>query len=224
MGDNEDKAVVLFREGGPYDKNDKRSLYNIMPKECRRVLDSMPVSFLTMDEPHLESLLKPTPYLNQLRRAFWQEYDMAQNTVTTMTLKGIQANIGTNSPSILLREYLSDPKTLAWVLIPPTHYDNLLEEALNRGMRRLQQILDMPLTHPDGSVDHKAAEIVLKAVAFLDMRKNGLPTQRVLQDVRQVSVSVTSGDAKKMGMLPRAEELDKKIQMLEERLKLEHVE
>lgn len=221
MEEDEGKQLRLFSEGGPYDKNDKRSLYNIMPRECRRALDEMPVAYLTMDEAHLENIVKPTPYMNHLRRAFWQEYDMAQNTVTSMTLRGIQANIGTNSPSILLREYLTDAKVLAWVLIPPTHYDNLLEEALNRGMRRLQQILDIPLTHPDGSPDHKAAEIILKAVAFLDIRKNGMPTQRTIQDVRQVSVNVTQADAKKLGMLPRSEELDKKIKMLEEKLALE---
>jgi hypothetical protein len=219
--ENDDWELKIFRDGGPYDRKDPRSLYNIMPKECRPVLDNMPITLLTMDEPHLEAAIKPTPYLNHLRRAFWMEYDMAQNTVTNMSLSGIQKCLGNNSPSILLREYLLSEKSLAWVLIPPTHYDSLIEEALNRGMRRLNQILDMPMVHPDGSTDHKAAEIILKAVAFLDIRKNGMPTQNITQDVRQLSVSVTSSEAKKLGMLPRSEELDLKIKKLEERLKLE---
>lgn len=216
------KELKLFHQGGPYDKQDKRSLYNVMPRECRNTLDDMPVSFLTMDESHLEGLIKPTPYLNQLRSAFWQEYDAAQNTLTLMTLKGIQGFIGSGSPSILLREYLTDEKTLAWVLIPPTHYDALVDEALSRGMRRIQQIIDLPMITPSGEIDHASINLIMKAVAFLDIRKNGMPTQHTTTDIRQLSVNLTKKDVKSLGLATRSDELDLKIKQLEEKLKLEH--
>jgi hypothetical protein len=216
------KELRLFHENGPYNKKDPRSLYNIMPKECRNVLDEMPLSFLTMDESHLEGLIKPTPYLNQLRIAFWQEYDTAQNTLTSMTMRGIQSHMGSGSPSILMRDYMTDEKTLAWVLIPPTHYDALVDEALSRGMRRIQQIIDLPMMKPDGTIDHASVALVMKAVAFLDIRKHGMPTQHTTQDIRQLSVNLTKKDVKALGLSNRSEELDFKIKALEEKLKVEH--
>lgn len=210
----------LFKEGGPYDKNNNRSLYSIMPKEARRVFEEMPISLLTMDESHLEPIVKPTPYMNQLRTAFWQEYDAAQSSDTNMTLKGIQTYMGSSSPSILLREYVGDAKCLAWILIPPVHYDSLVDEALARGLRRIQQIIDLPMMKPDGEIDHKAIELVMKATAFLDMRRNGMPTQK--QEIKQLNVNVTRADMRKLGSHTRPEELDRQILELERKLELAH--
>lgn len=212
----------LFHAGGPYDKNDKRSLYNIMPLICRKTVDEMPVSLLTMDEVHLEHSVRPTPYLNQLRTAFWQEYDAAQNSLTAMTVQGIQSHMGSKSPSMLLKEHLTQFKSLAWILVPPTHYDSLIDEALNRGMRRLQQILDLPMHKSDGEIDHKAIELIMKATAFLDIRKNGMPTQRTIQEVKQMNVHLTSRDVKSLGIHTRSDELDMKLRELEEKLKVEY--
>jgi len=196
-------------------------LYNIMPRECRETFDDMPLSLLTMDETHLEPIVRPTPFLNQVRTAFWQEYDAAQNSLTNMTFRGIQGFIGKGSPSILLREHLTMPNSLAWVLIPPTHYDSLVDEALARGLRRLQQIIDLPMQSDDGRIDHKAIELIMKAVAFLDIRKNGMPTQRTVQEIKQMSVNLTSKDVKALGLHAKSSEIDLKLKELEERLRLE---
>lgn len=212
----------LFHDGGPYDKNNKRSLYNIMPSICRKTVDDMPVSLLTTDEVHLEPMIRPTPYLNQVRTAFWQEYDAAQSSITSMTVHGIQSYMGSKSPSILLKEHLVGQRSLAWILIPPIHYDSLIDEALSRGMRRLQQIIDLPMHKADGEIDHKAIELIMKATAFLDIRKNGMPTQRTIQEVKQMSVHLTSRDVKSLGIHTRSDELDRKLKELEEKLKVEY--
>ena len=216
---DENALTRMFQEGGPYDKESPTSLYNIMPREARATFDNMEVAMLLMDEAHLEKRIKPTPYLNQVRTAFWKEYDAAQSTQTKMTIKGIQKHIGTYSPSVLLREYLMAPATLSWILIPPTHYDSLVDEALDRGLRRIQQIIDMPMEKPDGTLDHKAAELIMKAVAFLDLRKNGMPMQR--SEIKQLSVNVSKGDLKQLGSM-KGEDIDQKIRELEERLVIEH--
>jgi hypothetical protein len=222
--DMDEVPLERLQPGGPFDAKDPRSLYNIMPPECRRTVDNMGVHDLLQDEPSLERKLNPTPILNSVRIAFWQEYDMAQSTLTSMTVSGIKSHLGKVSESVLVREYLCNPVTLPWILIPPRAYDEIVEETLSRGLRRLNEVLTLPLTTPTGEVDHETAKLILKTVAFLDVRKNGMPTQHqhVTQDVRQLSVTMNQRDVKKLGLPTRSDELDRKIRELEERLKLTH--
>jgi hypothetical protein len=43
-----------------------------------------------------------------------------------------------------------------------------------------------------------------------------------VQEIKQLSVNLTQGDIKKLGVTNRSEELDMKIKQLEEKLRLEH--
>ena len=204
-----------FEAGGPFDREDPRSLISIMPREARATLDETPALWLTMDEHEIVKLVKPTPLLQQIRSAFWLEYDAAQSTHTKMTLKGVILHMGSSSPSLLVKDALTNTKKLAFILHPPLHYDTLIAESLSHGLRRIQEILDLPLVDQDGKIDHKSAELILKATAFLDIRKNGMPTQRT--EMKQLTVNVTKKDLAALnGHKPH--ELDQKIRQLEAEL------
>lgn len=217
MGLDAEKLDRLFAAHGPYNKADPKSLYNIMPSECRQVFDNMKPDLLLLDEQVLEKKIEPTAYMHQVRAAFWSEYDAAQATNTKMTLRGVHSHIRSSHPSILVRDYLTRQLTLAWVLIPPTHYETLIDEALSRGLRKLREIIETPLYDENGNFNHHAANMVLKATTFLDIRKNGMPTQRTVQEIKQMSVQLTSQDIKQLGTT-RAAEIDRKIKELEQQL------
>jgi hypothetical protein len=212
----QEQEVDLFQEGGPFDRADPRSLISIMPREARATLEETPVAWLLMGEPELRGMVKPDTVLAAIRTAFWLEYDEAQASQTKMTIKGVQARMATQAPSLLIRDAFASTKKLAWVLHPPLIYDALVEESLRAGMGRVQEILALPLYDSDGKLDHKAAELILKATAFLDVRKNGMPSQRIDTTMKSVQVQVTRSDLKKLGSRSLGE-IEQRIRELETR-------
>lgn len=204
-----------YYRGGPFDREDPRSLINIMPNEAIWCLEKVPIAYLYMGEKELRAIVEPDVRLNQIRIAFWKEYDMARSSLTKMTVIGMQSFLD-GLPSIHVRQALQTPEALAWILCPPASYDNMLEEALARGLGRINEILDLPLRNNDGDIDAKVTELILKAVAFLDIRKHGMPTQRTESTIKSLTMNVTKRDIKQLGSHTRIEDLDAKIKQLEE--------
>jgi hypothetical protein len=206
-----------YYRGGPFDREDPRSLINIMPREAIWCLEKLPVAYLYMSEKELRAEVNPDVRLNQIRIAFWKEYDMARSSLTAMSVVGMQSFLD-GLPSIHVRDALQDPEKLAWILCPPASYDNMLEEALARGLGRINEIIDLPLYNNSGEVDERIATLILKAVAFLDIRKHGMPTQKIDSTTRQLNVNITKRDMKQLGSHTRIEDLDAKIKKLESEL------
>lgn len=206
-----------YYRGGPFDREDPRSLINIMPREAVWCLEKLPIAYLYMGEKELRQEIDPDVRLNQIRIAFWKEYDMARASLTKMTVAGMQSFLD-GLPSIHVRHALQTPEKLAWILCPPASYDNMLEEALARGLGRINEILDLSLYNKDGEVDEKIATLILKAVAFIDIRKNGMPTQKTEQTIKQLNVNVNRRDIKQLGSHTRIEDLDAKIKELESQM------
>jgi hypothetical protein len=211
----------LYYAGGPFDKNDPKSLINLMPRECLRALEDVPVNLLFMGEDQLRREVFPSVRLNQIRIAFWKEYDMAHSSLSKMTLKGMIGFLD-GLPTIHVRDALQTPTSLAWILCPPMSYDNMLEEALARGLGRINEILSLSFYDTDGDLDPKVVELILKATAFLDVRKHGMPTTRTetTATVNQLSVNVTRRDLKQLGQHSRIEDIDAKIKQLESKMKI----
>lgn len=203
--------------GGPFDRNDSRSLINIMPREAILTMERVPIPFLYMSEGQLREEVNPGVRLNQIRIAFWKEYDTARAELGKMTISGMLSFLD-GLPTIHVRDALQTPIKLAWILCPPASYDNMLEEALARGLGRINEILSMPFYDKDGETDTKVMELVLKAVAFLDIRKHGMPTQKTEQTIKQLNVNVTRRDMKKLGSHTRLEDINAKIKQLEAEL------
>lgn len=208
----------LMVPGSPFDPSDRRSLYNIMPREARAVFKFIDPRHLLMSEEALREIVKPSPMINHVRAGFWQEYDYAMGQNTTMTVSGVFRAMGYSSPSVIIQNAIADPTNLAWVLRAPMHYDTLIDEALTRGLSRMSQILDLAIIREDGTIDYKAGELIMKATAWLDIRKNGMPTQRIDQTTRNMNINVTRGDMKTLNGQVRPAELDQRIKELEKQL------
>jgi hypothetical protein len=204
----------LYYDGGPFDPRNPRSLINIAPREVIETLkEKMPIPYLYMTEQQLEAKFYPSSDIQKIRIAFWKEYEMAQSELRKMNVANIGKQLG--QPSLYLTKTLKDPEKLAVILCPVTSYDNFLEEGLMAGSKKLRQIIDMPLFNADGTPDHKTMEIVLKAVAFLDMRKHGGIVQKQLQ------VSLTKNSQNSLVQNASMEEIDAKIRQLEEKHELD---
>ena len=204
---------------GPYDTEDPRSLINIIPKEFYKVIVKIPIDALTADEIELQASVKPSPRLNQIRLAFWKEYESAQATLSNMTVRGIMHFLS-GMPSIHLGIAMNNPMQAAWLLCPPASYDNTLEEALQRGLSRVNELLSMPFHNADGRIDYQLIKLVLQATAFVDMRLNGRPVERI--ETRNTNTSLTVGVTKRdlpaVGGGNRVQELDYRIKELEAQL------
>lgn len=199
----------MFYKGGPFDHTNARALINICPEEVRSVLlEKMSLDLLYMNEEELTQVIHPDASLNRLRLAFWKEYETAQSQVRHMTLSNVAIQLGFTSANVA--RTLKTPKLLAWVLCPPASYENFLEESLMAGMRKLREIIGLDIIK-DGEVDHKTAELILKATAFIDMRKNGGIVQKNL------TVNLTKETQRKVMSTATLEELDLKIAELENR-------
>lgn len=193
----------------PFDDNDPRSLINIVPKEIKKVVEQVPREWLVMTETELQNFVDVDPLVNRIRLSFWAEYERAQIAVERMSINRISQMLGV--PSKLVIVHLSHTDRMAWVLSPPGSYEMYLEEAVSRGLQRLREdILEMdikdPITH---QIDVKRAELLLKAIAFVDMRKNGGIVQK------QLNLHATTKDFKKLGSELTLAEIDAKIKQLE---------
>jgi len=141
--------------------------------------------------------------------------------LSKMSIRGIIGFLD-GLPTIHVRDALSTPTSLAWILCPPASYDNMLEEALARGLSRINEILELPFYDSSGRPDSKIMELVLKATAFLDVRKHGMPTQRMesTATVNTLNVSVTKKDLKQLGSHSSIKEIDEKIKQLENKVRI----
>jgi hypothetical protein len=161
-----------------------------------------------MTEKELDKAFRPDSTLQKIRIAFWKEYEAAQSEFRKMTINGIGRYLGYGS--IPLAKSLKKTESLAVILCPVTSYENFLEEALMTGAKRLREMLELPFITEEGKVDKATLDIVLKAVAFLDLRKNGGIVQR------QVSVNMSKSSQESLIKNVSIDEIDAKIKELEE--------
>lgn len=198
----------------PYDLDDPRSLYNIVPAWLRDNIDSITNEHFFEKEDVLRRISGADARLNRIRMAFWQEYDEAQHLMRNMDILNVSRGVGVSLA--FLKHIFSQQTKLAFVLCAPTTYDVFLDEACNRGLSRLSEIIDIPLYDGEGKPDHKSMELVLKAVAFIDMRKNG----GIVQKSMNVHAFTNDAQAKRFGKAISSGELDKRLEELERKKQL----
>ncbi len=225
----EQAAVTIWRE------DDNRSLIRLVPECIRKEMFLMPDDIRHLDEQGIKDRLKPTGTQNQLRLLFWIEYDRVQTSFAKNMLLVNCFRGGVSEESYL--RYIKVPLLLAWIITPPTHYLVQMDALLDTGLKRLQEILDLPIVIPEhkkksritgkeetipAKVDTGAANLVMKAFAYVDMRKHGAITQRMEINQKTLSVSVKS-DAVDMQAAIKAgnmQEIDKRLKQLERKEKM----
>jgi hypothetical protein len=157
-------------------------------------------------------LSRPTATEARIRLAFWQEYERTQmKHAFQMQVKNIYAGVCTHQH--FYTRVLQRPEILAWMLMPPASYQVAMEEALNFGVERLREILELPIMLPNGKPDTSTASLILKTVAFLDMRVKGAIVQKNLN----VNVSTDSRSIEDKIKEFSMDELDRKIARLEKK-------
>jgi hypothetical protein len=198
----------------PYDLQDKRSLYNIVPEWLRGLISMVPTELFYEKEEALRVKASADARLNRIRMAFWQEYDEAQSFMRQIDMLNVSRATGVSLAFI--KHTVSDNRKLAFVLCAPIEYDMFLDEACNHGLSRLRQILDAPMYDPDGRPDHKTMELVLKAVAFIDMRKNG----GIMQKSMNVHAFANDSQTKRFATQINSGDIDKRLEELERKKSL----
>jgi hypothetical protein len=200
-------------EVSPLNKADGRSLINMVPHCLKKAFSSLSEEdFGFTEERYEREYGRVDTATNLLRIAFWREYETAQANMRKMGIDAIAFGCGMLVGQV--RSTLSNRTDLRWVLIPPLSYENFLDEALSFGLNRLRKdILGAKIYDEEGRLDVRAADLLLKAVAFIDMRRNGMPTSRS----ENVHVISRTSDLKSITSQKSLKEIDARIKELESR-------
>jgi hypothetical protein len=168
------------------DADNPRSLINLVPEAVRNHINNLPEDFLHLTEEELEAMTPNAQWTmvdRRLRTAFWLEYERVQATGGHMVMTNIFG--GTCSKNYFYDRVLTCKPRLGYLLQAPQNYRVATEEALIHGVNRVREILDLPLFTElkDGRrvPDPKVADVIIKAVAMLDMRVKGAVIQRIQQ-------------------------------------------
>lgn len=152
------------------------ALINLVPPEVKAAIERIPASDHKLDEEsYMEKYGEPKVTVFQLRHQFWTEFDRAIDTRSMMSMTNVYTACCSR---VFWHGVLADTKAMAFIMIPPAAYFAMTEELLARGLRRIRDILALPIKRPNGEVDSRAGELLLKTVMFLDMRIKGGFTHR----------------------------------------------
>lgn len=188
-----------------YDYDDNNSVINKLPKLLRDKLTTRRKDleeYLSLDEYEAKKTLTITPALNRLRFSFWNEYFMCVENKRQMTMVSMYG--GVCSREQFNKMIMSNDK-LAWMLRPPVDTVLAMRETLHFGLDRVREILSLSLYKKESIrisetewevnevVNDKAANLMLKAVAMVDLRLHGNYTQvqKIEQKVESKNINVT---------------------------------
>lgn len=210
-----------------FDVNNPRSLINLLPSSIRDYAVRVPKRYFTLSESELElecfDGAKPFNEARRLRIGFWLEYDRVQNYEEKIM---IVANIvkGNCGEFYFLKKFLTNQKHLAWMLRAPEGYINALEDIHSLGIKKMIEILMLPVERDDrGNQDTRLMKVQKSIYDSADLRLKGAIVQQVNQTIDQrnlqVNVSGTLGQAKEMlapsPSQPSWDEIESKIRLLE---------
>lgn len=159
--------------------------------------------------------LTPSPTDNRLRIQFWLEYDRSMTTMKRMEIMNVTAGVCSNQ--YFRERFLHRPEKVAWLLACPVSYTRKIEEALDFGLDRLRDMLELSVTDAQGKLNLKLMELQAKIVALLDQRVKGSVVQRIEQ--KNMNLNVTTSDKSVAEALTGStmEKLDRKLKELEAR-------
>ena len=197
-----------------YDWTYKRSVVNLLPKEFAEKIRNIPFEYQRLDEQSARKKFYPTPAMNQLRAAFWLEYNVTQTTQKqAMNIQKVYSGIVTKH--YFYEVVIWSKEMLAWMLIPPQSYQAILNEAWDTGMSRMREILELPIMDKRGRVSTQTAQLIVKVWTLLDQRKFGGIVQK------NMSVMLTGQEAKEAAIAIETnsmEALDRRLRDLKKKM------
>jgi len=210
------ESYTSTKEVSLYDKENPYSIWNMVPDNFRWRIDNASQELLGMEEDELRLKIKPSAMQNRIRLAFWIEYDMACNLGRKMDIRRVYAGLCTKDN--FEKMYCNSTK-MAWMLTPVASYHTNMEEALETSISQLRKILDAPLFLQDGSLDTKAANVVINVFKILDQRVHGAITQKIETKSLVVNKNIGAKEGGSPAMWP-PEDIDVRLQQLETQLTL----
>lgn len=127
------------------------------------------------------------PTDSRIRMSFWLEYERALADADKMKVANIHSLVCDERS--FYRLFGSCPGRAAFLICRPAAYQEQVREMLAHGMKRMRQLLDLPVVLPNGKYDYKLMAIQNRIAAMADMRIHGAPTQKV----QQLNVNVDAG-------------------------------
>jgi hypothetical protein len=164
--------------GDPLDKEDPRSLYNRLTNNLKEKLDALDPTIWDLSQEDLWLKAQPSHAEAMTRQALWKTFYVAKEDTLGAATHIPIAQITKNMDRANFYRVIANPHKLAWMFTPPKNYMDSMEECLDLGLNRLREILGTPIKDKNGKIDPKAASVVLKAIALVDIRLKGAPVQR----------------------------------------------
>lgn len=195
-----------------FDTKDPRSLVNILTDGVKRAIVNLPSKWHRATDRQLRDWCKPTERDNQLRLAFWIEYQTAQDKMRNMRPYHIYRGI-------CLREYfyqevLTKERRVAWMVNPPLEYRMRMQELLDVASREMREVLLLP-NRSKGMANTKLIAEKVKIFALLDNRVKGAVAQRFQVENKNMNMNVNVGTETPKTMA----ELTKEISRLDREIK-----
>jgi hypothetical protein len=160
----------------------------------------------SMNQDQLEELRKPTEIDYFLRKKLWILVNSAQNGAIS-EIHGVDVYKGVCSKQ-LFYNILKEPKRVAWLLTVPHTDQEMVEAALNIGLRNLMKFVSKEPTA-------ETAGPFMKAVEFLYNRVHG----PLVQTTRNLNVNVNKNQTIPSPQTP--EDANKRLEEIKAKLVIE---
>ena len=209
-----------------WDRTNERAVINMVSHDTANAMlaaaQAAPDLF-GMDQRDLYLRLRndhmlPSPTDNRLRLAFWLEYERALEAGTKMNMQSVYAGI-TTGPT-WTQKIIHSPTRMAWILTPPTDYIVKISEALEFGIDRLRDMLELDPRSPSGKLDVKLMELQAKITWMLEQRVKGAVVQRIEQKTMGLNIHTTDKAVAKAAMENSMEGLEKRLRDIEKKERL----
>lgn len=168
------------------DKDNARSIINIVPTYVSRQIAVIPDAIFEMDEDELRKAARATLVEEQLRISFWREYNSAQDNQKKINISNVYGPVC--SQSHFVKRIISNSHKLAFMLTPPQDYKLRLESMLDFGFAQLEEILRLPNKDNKGNPNTKLIAEKFKIVDSLHNRVMGAIPHRI--DTRNVNTNI----------------------------------
>jgi hypothetical protein len=208
-----------------FDENNPSSLINKVWKPLVPVVRNVALVYselLLSEEARILAFCKPDERDQRLRLTFWDEYGLACAQKRLMRYQAVMwGNIG---PEVWDQVYMKDRKKILFMITQPSSYSSSMRRILDIGVKRLHEIMELPILLKNGSPDNKAIAQILKAFQLVDSRVKGSVVQRMQVDQRTLNINADASPkqaaqltAETLGMMSMDElkEMEGKLQSLQ---------
>lgn len=178
------EPIVFWEEGNP------RCLVNLTKGELNKALKNIPPAYLNMSEEELERKLKPSWLMQQLRLSFWEEYyQTVDNGNLQMRLSAILHDLCSRDFFFTL---LNNSLFAGYLIVPPAGYMYKMQSILDLALRRMHEVLSLPILNKQGVPDTRLIGEIVKIAALVDNRVRGAVTQKISIDQTSKNLNVNA--------------------------------